>query len=108
MATVVLVCNTGLSTDLLKQEMEKDIQTKEEDYKVLALASSKLKETVEGDKTIQLILLAPQMAFLEKDYKKMYQPEIPVHVVEMEAYFDIDGKNVMEGVRKELGEKNDE
>lgn len=106
METIALVCNTGLSTNLLKEVMEKDIQDKGEDYKVMALASSKLKERVAEDDTIQLILLAPQMAFLEKDYKKKYQPEIPVQVVDMETYFNIDGESVMEVVREELGEKD--
>ncbi len=103
METIALVCNTGLSTNLLKKEMEKDIQDKGEDYKVLAFASSQLEEIVAEDSTIQLILLAPQMAFLEKDYKKKYQPEISVHVVEMEAYFNTDGASVMDLVREELG-----
>jgi PTS system cellobiose-specific IIB component len=107
MRTIALVCNTGLSTNLLKEKMEKNIQAKEDNYKVLALASSGLQEAIAEDDSIQLILLAPQMAFLEKDYKKKYEPNISVQVVDMEDYFNIDGESIMEIVRKELSDKHE-
>ena len=92
---VLLMCNAGMSTSLLTNNMRKNADPGDE---VEAVPESELSHHIEG---VDVILLGPQIRFKEKDVKKLAEPKgIPSGVIDMRAYGMMDGKAAMDQARK--------
>lgn len=100
MRNIALFCAQGMSTSLLVNKMEKvaaeeGYNCKIEAYNLAALTQ----KATDAD----IILLGPQVRFNEKKIKKQY-PEKLVMVIDMVMYGKMDGKGVLEAVKKLLGD----
>lgn len=98
MRNIVLLCAAGMSTSLLVNKMKEAAALIGYDciIKAYPLASAR-KVGPEAD----LILLGPQVRFSKANVQKDC-PNVPVECVEMRAYGTMDGKSVLEQVRKAL------
>lgn len=98
MKKIRVFCNMGMSTSVLVKNMNKAAEEMgyEVDIKANSVGLVK-KEGADAD----IVLLGPQIAYeLKKVQKEL--PEKPVFVIETRDYGMMDGKKVIEFVRREL------
>lgn len=100
MRKIVLFCSAGMSTSLLVTNMKKAAE--EIGYETEISAHPLSKADVYGNKA-DMILLAPQMRFeLSKLQSKF--PDKKIEGIDMRAYGTMNGKLVIEQVKKALGD----
>jgi PTS system cellobiose-specific IIB component len=89
----MLVCSAGMSTSLLVTKMKKHAEAKGLEVNIWASAEADAKSTwVKAD----IILLGPQVRFLESKIKKMVDDKIPVTVIDMVSYVAMNGQKVLD------------
>ncbi|AEO26068.1 PTS sugar transporter subunit IIB [Listeria monocytogenes] len=93
MNNIMLVCSAGMSTSLLVKKMTEAIEKQQVDATVIAVAE------VDFDKykgNVDVVLLAPQVRFLEKNLKRVLDPlGIPVAIINGIDYGTMDGEKVL-------------
>ena len=96
MKRIVLLCNGGLSTGILVKKMKAAAEA--QDFACAAPVSDAEAVGAEAD----LILLGPQVRFQMETVKK--QVACPVTSIDPVSYGTMNGKKVLNQVKKELGE----
>ncbi|EMK1119705.1 PTS sugar transporter subunit IIB [Listeria monocytogenes] len=93
MNNIMLVCSAGMSTSLLVKKMTEAIEKQQVDATVIAVAE------VDFDKykgNVDVVLLAPQVRFLEKNLKRVLDPlGIPVAIINGIDYGTMEGEKVL-------------
>ena len=80
--TIMLVCNAGMSTSMLVNKMNQVVEKENKEYTIFAVSSSRVQEEI-ASKNIDLILLGPQIRYMEDSIKSQVG-DVPVHVIDME------------------------
>lgn len=99
MINVVLCCVQGMSTGMLVIKMRKAAEEMNLNCNINAYAMAEV-DSVIGESDI--LLLGPQVRFQADSIRKKYQGK-KIVVIDSLAYGMMDGKKVMEFVKKELG-----
>lgn len=93
MKNIMLVCSAGMSTSLLVKKMTEAIEKSQVEATVIAVAEA------DFDKyrnSVDVVLLAPQVRFLEKNLKRVLDPlGIPVSIINGIDYGTMDGEKVL-------------
>ncbi|EFR87460.1 PTS sugar transporter subunit IIB [Listeria marthii] len=93
MNNIMLVCSAGMSTSLLVKKMTEAIEKKQVEATVIAVAEADF-DKYKGD--VDVVLLAPQVRFLEKNLKRVLDPlGIPVAIINGIDYGTMDGEKVL-------------
>lgn len=92
MKNILLVCSAGMSTSLLVTKMQEQAKTDGVEAKIWAVSEA---EAGAHWESADVLLLGPQVRFLENKIKTMVAEKIPVAVIEMRAYGMMDGKAVL-------------
>ncbi|MDH6367008.1 MULTISPECIES: PTS sugar transporter subunit IIB [unclassified Breznakia] len=95
MKKIMLVCNAGMSTNMLAKKM-RDASNGE--FEVIAQGEAEYLDYLEG---VDLILVGPQIRYLIPDIQK--QVDIPVEGINPMKYGVLDGKGVLEDAKKIIG-----
>jgi PTS system cellobiose-specific IIB component len=94
--TIMLVCAAGMSTSLLVTKMLNAAKAKNLDIDIFATSSSEAEQAV-ASRTIDAMLLGPQVRFLESEYTKKFGNQgIPVSVINMSDYGMMNGEKVLQ------------
>jgi len=93
MENILLVCSAGMSTSLLVTKMQKAAEENEVECNIWAVSQS---EAPEEWKKADVLLLGPQVRYLESKMKQMVDGKIPVGVIDTVVYGRIDGLAVLE------------
>jgi PTS system cellobiose-specific IIB component len=93
MKDIMLVCSAGMSTSLLVTKMEQAAEAKGFACKIWADSESEAKNKWEE---ADILLLGPQVRFLEGRMKEMVKNSIPVLVIDMIAYGTMNGEKVLD------------
>lgn len=88
---IILACAAGMSTSMLVTRMQEAAATQSIPLEIQAVPVSELESNTDG---VQLILLGPQVSYLEEDVIKQF-PNIPVAVIEMMDYGMMNGEKVL-------------
>lgn len=99
MYKILLVCSAGMSTSLLVTKMQKAADEQGIDAKVWAVGDA---ESTEAAKDADIVLLGPQVRYLEKQMKERVNNEKPVAVIDMVAYGTMNGEKVLADALKIL------
>lgn len=91
MKKILLVCSAGMSTSLLVTKMEQEAEAQGIEAKIWAVAEASAAANWED---ADVLLLGPQVRFIEAKIKEMVGGKIPVAVIDMRAYGMMDGKTV--------------
>lgn len=91
MKKILLVCSAGMSTSLLVTKMEQEAAAQGIEAKIWAVAEASAAANWED---ADVLLLGPQVRFIEAKIKEMVGGKIPVAVIDMRAYGMMDGKTV--------------
>ncbi|ANZ95422.1 MULTISPECIES: PTS sugar transporter subunit IIB [Brochothrix] len=95
MKTIMLVCSAGMSTSLLVTKMEAAAKEKGLESEIFAVSASEVDQIL-GSKTIDVLLLGPQVRYLQGQMEgKLAGKDIPVEVINMADYGMMNGANVL-------------
>ncbi|MDN6968906.1 PTS sugar transporter subunit IIB [Oenococcus sp. UCMA 17063] len=101
--TIMLVCASGMSTSLLVSKMNAAAKTSGKNYDIFATASSDVDAKIK-EKSPDVLLLGPQIKYMEADMKKRANAiGIPVEVINMQDYGMMNGTNVLTEAEKLMG-----
>ncbi|MDR2465332.1 MAG: PTS sugar transporter subunit IIB [Streptococcaceae bacterium] len=93
--TVLLICAAGMSTSLLVTKMQRVVERENRNLEVVAASVSEMDEAIQNY-DVKILLLGPQVRFLEEKYKEILNPKgIPVSIVSMRDFGMMDGEAVM-------------
>lgn len=93
---IMLVCAAGMSTSMLVTKMQNAAKEQGVEGEIFAVAASEADKQLASQK-IDVVLLGPQVRFMEKQFKEKLQPlNIPVEVINMADYGMMNGKKVLE------------
>ena len=92
MMNIVLACNAGMSTSMMKMRLGQETKARGIEASVAAVLVSELDEYVD---TASVILLGPQVWYAEKELKEKY-PNVPMMVMDMRDYGSINAKVVLD------------
>ena len=94
--TIMLACAAGMSTSLLVSKMQKAAEEQGVDAEIFAVAAAEAPDYAEKQH-IDVVLLGPQVRFMEADFKKKMEPKwIPVGVIPMSDYGMMNGAKVLD------------
>lgn len=90
---IMLVCSAGMSTSILVQKMRDAAAAQGIDATIDAVGESSLKEHIDS---LDVVLVGPQVRYLEPKIKKQLGDSIPVAVIDNIAYGMMKGDQVLE------------
>lgn len=94
--TIMLVCSAGMSTSLLVTKMEKAATARDMEAEIFAVSASDADNNLDS-KTIDVVLLGPQVRFMKAQFeKKLEGKDIPLEVINMQDYGMMNGEKVLE------------
>lgn len=93
MRYITLICAAGMSTSMLMAKMQESAKKQGIEAKIIAMSEAKFEEYEE---TTEVLLLGPQIAYLEEEIKEQYEPKgIKVAVINMMDYGTMNGEKVL-------------
>lgn len=93
MKRIMLVCNAGMSTSLMVNNMRKVANAKQIDVEVFAAPEAEAQKMVDQ---VDIILLGPQVSFILDEFKAISDPlQIPVAVIDTLDYGRMNGDKVL-------------
>ena len=96
MLKILLICSAGMSTSFMVEKMKKSAQNKGIEVEISAIPDA---TAVEYVNKVDLVLLGPQVRYLEKNMKELFGAT-PVSVIDMVSYGTMNGEKVLEGALK--------
>lgn len=101
MKNIMLVCSAGMSTSLLVKKMTEAIEKSQVEATVIAVAEADFDKYRNN---VDVVLLAPQVRFLEKNLKRVLDPlGIPVSIINGIDYGTMDGEKVLNDALTMIG-----
>lgn len=98
----MLVCSAGMSTSLLVTKMEKAAEERNLEATIFAVSEAEAPDNINK---IDVLLLGPQVRFLESKFKKKLEPlGKPVAVINSIDYGMMNGEKVLNQALSILGE----
>lgn len=93
MNNILLVCSAGMSTSMLVKKMQEAAEKKGIEATIWAVGDA---EAQINSEKADVIMLGPQVRFLEKKMKDMVNNEKPVAVIDMQSYGTMNGAKVLD------------
>nr|WP_300002015.1 PTS sugar transporter subunit IIB [Tissierella sp.] len=93
MINILLVCTAGMSTSMLVKKMEEAAAKKGIEANIWAVGDS---DSQEESKRADIVLLGPQVRYLEAKMKERVENRIPVSVIDMMVYGTMNGEKALE------------
>lgn len=94
---IVLACNAGMSTSILKMKLEQEMTKNGLEPNVIAVPVSEIEDYLEG---ASVVLLGPQIRFLLKEVQK--KTNVPVITINIKDYGSMNAENVFAIIQTEL------
>ena len=95
MKNILLVCAAGMSTSMLVKRMKEHAVAGNIEVNINALAISEAKDRIKKNEA-DIVLLGPQVSFQKSEIEEITQGKIPVAVIDMKHYGQMDGKTVLD------------
>jgi PTS system cellobiose-specific IIB component len=93
MTYITLVCAAGMSTSMLMAKMQQSAKAQGIEAKIIAMSEAKFDSYEEPT---NILLLGPQIAYLEEDLRKKYEPQgMKVMLINMVDYGTMNGEKVL-------------
>lgn len=93
MVNILLVCSAGMSTSMLVKKMQDEASVRGLEANIWAVGDA---QSANESKKADVVLLGPQVRFLEKKMVEQVDNKIPVTIIDMRSYGMMDGKKVLE------------
>ncbi|HFZ0521187.1 TPA: PTS sugar transporter subunit IIB [Klebsiella aerogenes] len=95
MKNILLVCAAGMSTSMLVKRMQEQAANIKVSVNINALAISEAKEKIKNNE-VDVVLLGPQVRVQKNEIEEVAQGKMPVAVIDMKYYGQMDGKAVLD------------
>lgn len=93
---IMLACSAGMSTSLLVTKMQEYADKQKIEAEIFALSANEALNKI-GTEKIDVVLLGPQIRFMEKQFRKKLDPlGIPSGVINIPDYGSMNGQKVFE------------
>ena len=104
MLKIRLICAAGMSTSMVVQKMVASAENKGLEVDIKAMSETAFEELGED---VDLLLLGPQIGYLEEDLKKQYKDKNwPIAVMDMMDYGMLNGEKILnDGLKLIEGDK---
>ena len=97
--TILLACSAGMSTSMLVAKMQDAAKAKGYDVHIEANPTNlTMNKVAEAD----ALLLGPQVRYELAQWKKVVNGKIPVDVIDMLDYGQMNGEKVLENIWKKI------
>lgn len=93
MINILLVCTAGMSTSMLVKKMQEAAEKKEIEANIWSTGDA---DSQEQAKRADIILLGPQVRYLESNMKEKVDNKIPVSVIDMRIYGTMNGEKALD------------
>ncbi|NBI07208.1 PTS sugar transporter subunit IIB [Senegalia massiliensis] len=103
MINILLVCSAGMSTSMLVKKMQEAADKKNIEANVWAVGDA---ESQEESKKADIILLGPQVRYLEAKMKERVDNKKPVSVIDMLVYGTMNGEKALDNALKDYEKFN--
>lgn len=100
MKKILLACSAGMSTSLLVQKMQAAAAEEGVEVSIEAQPVAKAKRDLND---YDIVLLGPQVRYMEGEMKKAVKGDTKVAVIDMMAYGTMDGAKVLKTALADLG-----
>jgi len=94
MKKVILVCQSGISTSLLKEKMSEYIYTENYDITFKAISTYEVKKVIEED-NFDMLLFTPQLKLIYKSYLNDYKDKYNIQLIDMEDFNTLNIENIL-------------
>ena len=94
---IMLACNAGMSTSLVVSKMEEAAKAQGKDYKIWAVEQDQIQDELGY---FDVLLLGPQIVYLERRIKGIVKEAAPVAVIDSVAYGTCNGAAVLAQAEK--------
>ena len=102
MKKIYLFCSAGMSTSLVASRMQSVADAHNLPLEIKAFSDTKL-DTVVASEQPDMILLGPQVKYKYEPTRAKYEPMgIPVAVMDLEDYGNVDGERILKRAIKVL------
>lgn len=85
---ILLVCSAGMSTTMLVKRMKESAEKNKVDANIWSVGDANSPESI---KKADIILLGPQVRFLENKIRELVENKVPVSLIDMRIYGSMDG-----------------
>lgn len=103
MKNILLVCAAGMSTSMLVKRMQEHAAASGIAVNINALAISEAKEKIKN--AVDVVLLGPQVRFQKSEIEEVAHGKMPVAVIDMKYYGQMDGPAVLDSALTLLANK---
>ncbi|HEL2265041.1 TPA: PTS sugar transporter subunit IIB [Streptococcus suis] len=101
--TIMLVCAAGMSTSLLVTKMQQAATASALEREIFAVSAMEAEEIL-ADKTVDILMLGPQVRYMLVEFKAKLAPlGIPVVAIPMTDYGMMRGDKVLETAESLIG-----
>ena len=84
MMNIVLLCNAGMSTGILQMKLEEEAKKRKIQANIMAMPMTEFDEVRQ---TVDVVLLAPQIRFAEKEVRKTLPDKVFLMVIASQDFF---------------------
>ncbi len=99
MLNILLVCSAGMSTSMLVKRMQESAAAKGIEANIWSVGDA---DSQDATKKADIVLLGPQVRFLEKKMRDRVDNKVPVAVIDMRVYGSMNGEKALESALKTL------
>ena len=104
MQNILLVCAAGMSTSMLVKRMQEQAANIKVSVNINAMAISEAKEKIKNNE-VDVVLLGPQVRFQKNEIEEVAHGKMPVAVIDMKYYGQMDGPAVLDSALTLLANK---
>ncbi len=94
---VVLACNAGMSTSIMKMKLEQEMKKEGLEPNVIAVPVSEIEDYLEG---ASVVLLGPQIRFLKAEVQS--KTDVPVLTIDIKDYGSMNATKVYAMIKETL------
>lgn len=88
MLNILLVCSAGMSTTMLVKRMKESAEKNGVSANIWSVGDANSPESI---KKADIILLGPQVRFLENKIRELVDNKVPISLIDMRIYGSMDG-----------------
>ena len=100
MVKILLVCSAGMSTSFMVNKMKDSAKARGIEAEIWAVADAEAAANIEK---ADIMMLGPQVRFLEKKMKDLVKDAKPVQVIDMASYGTMNGEKVLKQALSLIG-----
>ena len=97
---ILLLCSMGMSTGMLCDKIKNAADADHCEINIWAASEINAREHVEK---ADLILLGPQIRYMQKRISDLVEHKKPIAIIDMVAYGTMNGEKVYEDIKKIMG-----